>query len=84
MLLGTARGEGASFCATALNMTKTEFEAWSKQAMPGMDTTKILEPYSGHDLTKNKAGLVHGEWFWASAKCTGNVDFHCGSRMGAR
>jgi hypothetical protein len=52
--------------------------------MPGVALEKILNLYSGHPQTESGAGVVHSEWYWAAAKLTGDVGFHCGSRMGAR
>ena len=100
MLLGTARDEGTSFnwlsagecprgtppcpVLTPANMSQEEFEAWAPLAMPGVPVEKLVELYGGHPATRSGQGVMHGEWYWAAAKLTGDVGFHCNSRMGAR
>ena len=100
MLLGTARDEGTTFnywsggncpigtppcpVLTPPNLTKAQFCDWAPRAMPGVPLAQILGLYAGHPPTRNGEGLVHSEWYWAAAKLTGDVGFHCGSRMGAR
>ena len=91
LLLGTARDEGVSFCGTAANMSRSEFEAWATEVVPGAPLETLLELYSGHPPTTGEdcgwGGCTlahHSEFYWASAKLTGDIGFHCGSRYGAQ
>jgi carboxylesterase type B len=92
LLLGTARDEGVSFCGTTANMSRSEFESWGTETMPGAPLETLLGLYSGHPATSGEecalyAGCVianHSEFYWASAKLTGDIGFHCGSRFGAQ
>jgi carboxylesterase type B len=79
MMLGTSRDEGATFCGTAANMTKAEFTSWSEVNYPGVPTSQIMQLYG--DIEPS-AG--HSAGWWGSAKITGDILFHCGSRMGSR
>jgi hypothetical protein len=59
--------------------------------MPGVALETLLELYGGHAATTGElcgwtgcSVARHGEFYWASAKLTGDVGFHCGSRFGAQ
>ena len=90
LLLGTTRDEGASFCGTAQNLTQPEFEAFALQAYPGVDMSTLLQLYSDARpppppaAATTAAATAGSEWWWASAKLSGDIGFHCGSRAGAR
>ena len=89
LLLGTTRDEGASFCGTAQNLTQPEFEAFALQAYPGVDMSTVLQLYSDSRpppppaAATTAAATAGSEWWWASAKLSGDIGFHCGSRAGA-
>lgn len=89
LLLGTTRDEGASFCGTAHNLSRAQFETFARQVYPeatrdetGMAT--VLRLYRDARPAGNGGGEAMSQWFWASAKLTGDIGFHCGSRAGAR